>query len=365
MPHGKNQHFVPKFYLRFFSHSASKLLIGAYYIPSGLFVEQAEIKTHACDDYFYGKDGLEKKLEKIENDTGPTIAQIITKEKLPEWQSQQHKDLVFFVVLQEHRTATATDEVNEVMRTMLQAVVQEGGPDLFDHSKDAGAMAGFPSTPRMLLHMAARNSIASLDLRYKLVRNSTGRPFITSDHPVAAYNQFYEANSPGISDTGLQSRGLQLFFPLSPKYLLVVFDSDVYKIGGKAYDLTPVNATEADVKWLNILQVVNAGDSLFFSDAADEEYLRSVVASAETHKKSAKGKVDVVPAQHFGLPCGKIIAGRGVDARISLKLTFIGREPCASKYTSLVAGQRLRNPGLVAGLTRTGKSGKSVTSPFF
>jgi hypothetical protein len=355
MPQGKNQHFVAQFYLRFFSHCASKKLIGAYHIPSGVFREQAEIKTHACDDYFYGKDGVEKELGKIEKDTSPILVEMIANERLPQWQSQQHKDLVFFVVLQRDRTAAATDEANEVLRKMLQAVAHEGGPHFSDLTKDAGAMAGFQSTPRMLLHMASRNSVAALDLRYKLVRNTSRSPFITTDHPVAAYNQFYEANSPGFSDTGLQSRGLQLFFPLSPKYLLVLFDGDVYKIGGRVYDLNPVNATEADVEWLNILQVVNAGESLFFSDAADEVYVRSIVAKAELHKKAEKGKVDAIAAQNFGLPDGKIIAGRGVDARIGLRLSFIGRQPSASQYRSLVAGQRLRNPALVDSLTRTGK----------
>jgi hypothetical protein len=164
---------------------------------------------------------------------------------------------------------------------------------------------------------------------------------------VAAYNQFYEVGNPEVNDTSTQSRGLQLFFPLCPKYLLVLFDSEVYKIGGRACDLTLVNATDADVEALNVLQVVNAGESLFFSDAADEGYVGSIVAKAETYLKTERTKADALPAQLFDLPFGKVVGGRGVDARIGLRLSFIDRQPSASKYASLPPGHRLRDPALV------------------
>lgn len=352
MADGKNQHFVPQFYLRYFSCADSNKLVCTFHLPSGRYAPHAKIRDHACDDYFYGKDGVEEALQKFESTVAPTIAGIIASERLPEWQSQEHKDLALFVTLQRGRTAEAAAKGNEVMEKMMQALATQGVQSLPDRTKDVGTIAGFDSTPRMLLHMAVTHLCAALDLRYRLVRNNTSRPFITSDHPVVAYNQFYEANVPGFSDTGLQSRGLQLFFPLSPRYLLILYDSDVYKIGGRAYEIIHVDAVKADVEALNVLQTVNAGESLFFSDAADEGYIRSIVAKAEANKKSEKGKADVLPAEQFGLPYGKILAGHEVNARIGLRLSFIGRQPSASRFASLVGGQRLRNPELVDRLSR-------------
>jgi hypothetical protein len=356
VPENKNQHFVPQFYLRFFRHSVSDKLVGTYHLPGGLFIDKAKIKDHACDDYFYGKDGLEAWLQKAESVARPILAGILATGKLPAWQSQEHKDLLSFVMVQKNRTAEAADEMDEVRRKTLEAIASEGRSDLPDPSLDAGAMAGFASTPHMLVHMAVNHVCAALDLRYKLILNDTGHPFITSDHPVAAYNQFYERNSSGFSDTGVQSRGLQLYFPLDPMHLLVFFDSDVYRVGGRAYDLAPVKATAADVEALNTLQVVNAGESLFFSNAADEGYDKRLVPGAQACMMPERTKAEKLPATQFGLPFGKVIAGRRADARINLSLSFIGRQPTADKYAYLVAGQRLRDPALVGRLWRSASS---------
>ena len=182
MAEGKKQHTVPQFILRAFQHVSSEKLIGIFHLPTGHFHATAKIKDHACDDYFYGKDGLEKWLQQVEGGVYPIIREIITNKKIPEWQSNQHKDLAFFVTLQRNRTPEAAAESNEVMRKMLEA----SAPDLLDASKEAGEMAGFPSTPQLLLHFASSNLPAVLDLRYNLVWNNTTRPFIISDHPVAA-----------------------------------------------------------------------------------------------------------------------------------------------------------------------------------
>src|SRR5439155_26331369 len=118
MAEGKSQHTVPQFVLRAFHHSSSEKLVGIYHLPRGHFHATAKIKDHACDDYFYGKDGLEKWLQKIESGIGPTIQDIITNETLPVWQSDHHKELAFFVILQHGRTPEAVAESNEVRRTM-------------------------------------------------------------------------------------------------------------------------------------------------------------------------------------------------------------------------------------------------------
>ena len=66
MAEHKNQHFVPQFYLRFFRHSDSEKLVGTFRLRRGPFVPRVSINTHACDDYFYGRAGLEQKFQKIE-----------------------------------------------------------------------------------------------------------------------------------------------------------------------------------------------------------------------------------------------------------------------------------------------------------
>ncbi len=138
--------------------------------------------------------------------------------------------------------------------------------------------------------------------------------------------------------------GCRLFFPLSLTRLLIFFDSDVYRIGGRAYDLAPVKATADDVEALNVLQVVNAGSSLFFSDAADEAYIKRLVASAEAYMSAERTMVDVMPAAQFSLPVGKVIAGRRPDVRINLGLSFVGRQPVRRQVRAPQRGPTASGP---------------------
>jgi hypothetical protein len=83
----------------------------------------------------------------------------------------------------------------------------------------------------------------ALDLRWKLLQNKTDLPFITSDHPAVRYNQFLEPRIRSGSNTGLVARGLQMFLPLSPKHVLVLFDSETYKVGGMKLRVMNVDVT--------------------------------------------------------------------------------------------------------------------------
>ena len=83
--------------------------------------------------------------------------------------------------------------------------------------------------------------------------------FITSDNPVFKYNQYFEdIQNHGI--TGLGQTGIQIFLPLSPKQILVLYDKDVYDYVKKQ------PPTEGDVDVLNGLQVISADSNLYFND---------------------------------------------------------------------------------------------------
>ena len=83
--------------------------------------------------------------------------------------------------------------------------------------------------------------------------------FITSDNPVFKYNQYLqEIQNRGT--TGLGQTGIQIFLPLSPTHLLVMYDKDVYDYVKKQLP------TEADVQVLNGFQVISAANNLYFND---------------------------------------------------------------------------------------------------
>lgn len=56
MPHNKNQHYVPQFYLKLFSNNQDQKTFGIWNIEKEIFVRSGSIRDQASLDYFYGKD---------------------------------------------------------------------------------------------------------------------------------------------------------------------------------------------------------------------------------------------------------------------------------------------------------------------
>jgi hypothetical protein len=78
-----------------------------------------------------------------------------------------------------------------------------------------------------------------LDLHNKLLINKTSVEFITSDHPIVMYNQLLTFRTFG-SNCGVACKGLQIFYPLDPKKVLMLYDGQIYRVGSKriAIDIT-------------------------------------------------------------------------------------------------------------------------------
>lgn len=93
-------------------------------------------------------------------------------------------------------------------------------------------------------------------MHYRLLVDQTGEGFVTSDNPVVANNQLLSFRTFG-SNCGIAAKGLQLYFPIDPRKLIVFYDGAVYRVGSG--DNIVVNVTSpADTYGINTLQVVGA-----------------------------------------------------------------------------------------------------------
>ena len=123
-----------------------------------------------------------------------------------------------------------------------------------------------------------------LDLDFKILKNTTKQPFLTSDFPIVKYNQFLEYRNWPLSKSGYALSGLQIFIPLNSELILVFYDSEIYKIGDKKQK-TVLKNDLLDVENLNILELVNCFESIYFNEKISEEYVRKL------HNKSKKYKL--------------------------------------------------------------------------
>lgn len=278
MANKKRQHYVPQFYLRAFSTDVSDKLIRLYHLPTDKYVKAAPIKTQAYEDGFYGQVEIEDFLSVIEEKAAEVIGRIIQHEELPTRLSPGHYSLAVFVLFQHMRTASAVDSLEESTSKIVKQVASHE-PELTDHLDDVSV--GFDNSPAVCLDAALTAHPLMFDLRYKLLRNRTSQPFITSDHPVVFYNQYLERRNPLASNTGVACLGLQIFLPLSPRYQIVFFDSDVYKVGGRKLRnmLVDVNL-QNDVEALNTLHVANAYEHVYIDDTMDIWTLRRIIKRA-------------------------------------------------------------------------------------
>jgi Protein of unknown function (DUF4238) len=97
--------------------------------------------------------------------------------------------------------------------------------------------------------------------------NETSAEFITSDNPVIAHNQYCE----GIKYRGVLGWGcvgIQIFVPVSPRHLLLLYDAKVYAIetndGRRSSRIIDV----AEIRNINSFQIVTARENIYFRDAA-------------------------------------------------------------------------------------------------
>lgn len=279
----KNQHYIPKFYLRNFSYMNNKKQIGVFNIFNQLFIQTAKLKTQGSKNFFYGYDSkIEDGLADIEGTLAEVINGLINKNSFPIRFSQGHNNLLIFVTL--------TDLRNPVKIQNTKKMIEQGKEKLLemDPNTDVNKLipiANHEDIIKLSLSKTIKMSDIMLDLDYKLLLNQTNRPFITSDYPIVKYNQFLEQKKWSHSKTGYGLVGLQIFIPLNSQKTLLFFDPRIYKVGDKKKKILNIS-NETDVDQLNILQYINCFKTIFFDENASELYINKLFTKSKNYKRA-------------------------------------------------------------------------------
>lgn len=348
MPDNKKHHYVPKFYLRRFSENGKS--IGLLNIPKGILVEKSNLKNQCYKDYFYGKDlTFEKALSQLEGEFSKLFQMIDEYESLPPPLTEEHLVLLYCLLIQEGRTKYAADALDEMHDTMMknvfgEPIAKETGVNLDEF------IIGVQDPGKYSASMHVQHYPVVLDLGYKLIRNETKKDFITSDVPVVKINPFMSFLNLG-SQTGLGSKGLLVFYPISPKKLILLFDRDIYRIGSDSKHVVDVSS-ERDVEQMNLVQAAACYENVYFqyNNFGDKE----LVKRATPFRRGKKANLRVFP--QLDLPNGnksEIIMNFGEDVRFSPKISFMtirksakAWRKCIHKAKSL-PGAFVRNENLM------------------
>jgi hypothetical protein len=325
MPQNKKHHYVPRFYLKRFSNDGKSINI--WNLPSKRKILSANLKNQCYRSHFYGKEpDVELALGKVEIGAAHIFRVIDQCCALPPHGSLDHQFLVLCVLMQHGRTVYTADVLNEMndklMKHLIEPRAKAKGIDL------SRVKIGFKEVGRVSLGLAMQNYPILFDLDYKLLINKTNVEFVTSDNPVALYNQLFTFRT-YISNTGLATKGLQIFFPINPRYTLLFFDPAVYSVGSRKNSFIDVSLPR-DVYEINTLQMCSAAENIYYRDHSFNA--EALHRKAAPFRRTRKSNLDIFPREETDNKKRELLASSQEDIRTNLTLSFVNLTKSMKKW---------------------------------
>ena len=291
----KNQHYVPQFYQRNFSSNGKT--IGAFIVDKDKSIPQASIKHQASADYFYSENmNIEGALGDMEELASGVISEVIANPKV-KLTDEKAFTLYTFTMIQLGRTLAQANLIQEnyskmakmMMRKYVEAKRQSADAEevaiLTDEVLDSFEV-NVNQPGLQALGTQAQISNLCIDLKMKVLINTTDLAFITSDNPVCMYDSYFERLEN--INYALASRGLFMYFPLSDKIAVMFYDDRCYKMGDKKKSYVELNQLE-DIKELNKLTACNSNKVIFLKKVQYQRWILNVYQVLLKSTKLKKG----------------------------------------------------------------------------
>lgn len=178
-PH-KNQHYVPRCYLKPFTLNGDGRVINVYNAVRQKGIAAAPVKGQCARSYFYGKDlQLEKLVQKSEELYSTTIRRVALRTPI----SDDHRRLLrHFSLLQYCRTEAASRRMAMAYSEMSEIAFSGNPPDEMKVPFGEFVQDG--------MRAFADSFHAIDDLKVCLIWNNTNRQIITSDDPSKLTNRW-------------------------------------------------------------------------------------------------------------------------------------------------------------------------------
>ncbi|MGH8371722.1 MAG: DUF4238 domain-containing protein [Gammaproteobacteria bacterium] len=327
----KNQHYVPRFLLRRFSEDRSSIRL--FNIGREIFVDAASIASQCAKNNFYSQDiNIELALKEIDTDAAGIIEKICRTKVIPSIGESDRLILTFFTVLQKYRTQSAADDMDDINDKMIKHIYgRKIKKELRLTDEDlAGIKIGINLASARATAMAAEAYVLALDLDVKMLINQTNQEFIISDNPVIFYNQYLEHRTI-VSNTGLQSQGLEILFPLDKQSLLLFYDPAVYRVGSNKQNHIVSLMNVNDVAAINKASYLNAINNIYFRSKAMNSVISQLHGKYKIMRNSERTNLAVISREETGNGYSETIKMSGEDLRIGLRPSVISIRKSASQ----------------------------------
>lgn len=344
MPSNKSHHYVPKLLLSRFHEEHNDRAIALLNLKSKRVIRGASIKDQAARDWLYGKDQVvENSLKPLEGTAANWLREIDATGAVPRVGSVRAGELIFFAAVQWARTPAAGAEIDAIVRAQARLKLMaehKRGRYLNVKIDDVRLRKENPITDSLKLVIGERTFELLADLAWELVTNEADVEFVLPDTGVVLHNQWRQGDLEH-AHLGFASAGLQLFFPIAPRALLVAYDTDVYarRAGKKEGSVLRRNQ---DVRQVNMLMLSDAVANVYFTghERTAAQISGAIPRSSPRHEASRQEVED------DGSRLMSMLYRSPAGVAVELPVLRMTKAPPRDSTPSIRAWPRLRLPTL-------------------
>lgn len=274
-PQPKIEHYIPQCYLKFFTSNKDKKQIFVYdKLTHNIF--RTNIKNIANEKYFYDlvQSETQKRNQNVEDFFSKletyyntileaTLRMIETKRKI----TNNMKDAMsLFIAFQLLRTRSQRRHIGELIdifnKTLLEEThkfSEEEKTVLYELELDEDYVKS--QHIDFIFNSDILNSyIKALDKHICIIGlNNTSTPLYTSDHPVVKKAHKKDKIH---SYSGISSEGIEIAFPLTPKYILILKEKRFFR-SLQNNNLKLILINNEDVTYYNSLQIFQSERQIY------------------------------------------------------------------------------------------------------
>ena len=280
MATNKNQHFVPRCYLRAFTKNEANATINLFNLDRKKLIQDVPVKHQCSGSYFYGQDD---KLEEAIQASEAGYARMLREIRTPGFKLYDGaKGVLRHTWLLQHlRTEAAS----------MRAVQMAADTNVVLGVDDPTFRLGIRDAVQVAMHAVAAPFHVIDALKVCLLRNRTVIPFTTSDDPAVATNRWHLEDRRALGASfGLRSSGLVAILPLTPDIAFIAYDGDVYNVQ-HTNGWTDIRST-GDVRALNEHQLLNCFANLFVHDPEQEDEIKAQLADSARRRLFPRHRIN-------------------------------------------------------------------------
>ncbi len=286
------QHYVPRFYLKKFARITKSGFRIRCFDKKNLKTFESNISQVAMEKYFYDKGvppEIENLFSKKENEHSKVYFKIIGQQSILNLTKKEKFLMAEYLYLQNERTKSARELYAQVFKRMYKYFEENKNyPEYEKFSEDYKKWLEESRAKKAQLNIMFEDFKDDdgtvhkpedvlkeiLNLGWILAKNNLNFELYTSDHPVMVYVPNLDGEiGPKFGAFQYFSKGVEIFFPLTPKHCLILFDRAVSEYNQFNNEKTLI---KGELDWINT-QIIAQAYRMIFTKKNDFEFVKNVL----------------------------------------------------------------------------------------